>query len=45
MILHAIVEELAAAERAVAGGATVIQLRLKGRPTEEVVERGRPLLD
>jgi thiamine-phosphate diphosphorylase len=40
--LHAIVSDLATAERAVAGGATVVQLRLKGVPTDEVVERGRP---
>jgi thiamine-phosphate pyrophosphorylase len=38
--LHAIVEELETARAAVAGGATVVQLRLKGRPTDEVVERG-----
>lgn len=41
MRLHAIVEELETARAAVAGGATVVQLRLKGRPTDEVVERGR----
>jgi thiamine-phosphate pyrophosphorylase len=40
--LHAIVGDFQAAVRAVEGGATVIQLRLKGLPTEEVVERGRP---
>jgi thiamine-phosphate diphosphorylase len=39
--LHAIVEELEAARAAVAGGATVVQLRLKDKPTMEVVERGR----
>jgi thiamine-phosphate pyrophosphorylase len=38
--LHAIVEELDTARAAVAGGATVVQLRLKDRPTDEVVERG-----
>ena len=42
MKLHAIVSDLATAERAVEGGATVIQLRLKGAPTAEVVETGRP---
>lgn len=41
MRLHAIVEELETARAAVAGGATVVQLRLKGRSTDEVVERGR----
>ncbi len=45
MRLHAIVEDLATARVAVAGGATVVQLRLKGRPTDEVVERGRPFRD
>jgi len=39
--LHAIVRDLATAERAVEGGATVIQLRLKGASTAEVVEKGR----
>jgi len=41
--LHAIVSDLATAERAVEGGATVIQLRLKGVSTGMVVEWGRPL--
>jgi thiamine-phosphate pyrophosphorylase len=40
--LHAIVNDLATARAAVADGATVVQLRLKGRPTEEVVAAGRP---
>jgi len=39
--LHAIVEDLETAKAAVDGGATVIQLRLKDRSTDEVVERGR----
>jgi thiamine-phosphate pyrophosphorylase len=39
--LHAIVDELVTAERAVEGGATVIQLRLKDVPTAELVQRGR----
>ena len=42
MKLHAIVSDFQAAVLAVEGGATVIQLRLKGAPTEEVVETGRP---
>ena len=42
MKLHAIVEDVETAGAAVEGGATVVQLRLKGRPTAEVVERGRP---
>jgi thiamine-phosphate pyrophosphorylase len=43
--LHALVEDLETARGAVAGGATVVQLRLKGASTEEVVERGRTLRD
>ena len=34
-----------AAVRAVEGGATVIQLRLKGAPTGDVVETGKPFRD
>ncbi len=41
MRLHALVEDLGVAQAAVEGGATVIQWRLKGVPTLEVVERGR----
>jgi thiamine-phosphate pyrophosphorylase len=37
--VHAIVEDLESARRAVAAGATVVQLRVKA-PTEAVVERG-----
>jgi thiamine-phosphate pyrophosphorylase len=40
--LHAIVEDLETAEAAVAGGATVVQLRRKGAGTDELVEVGRP---
>jgi thiamine-phosphate diphosphorylase len=40
--LHALVEDLEAARAALAGGATVIQLRVKNVPTEELIERGRP---
>jgi thiamine-phosphate pyrophosphorylase len=39
--LHAIVEDLETARVAAEGGATVVQWRLKGLPTAEVVERGR----
>jgi thiamine-phosphate diphosphorylase len=39
--LHAIVADLEGAQDAVVGGATVVQLRLKGRSTDEVVEGGR----
>ena len=45
MRLHAIVEELDTARAAVEGGATVVQLRLKGASTEELVEAGRPFRD
>jgi thiamine-phosphate pyrophosphorylase len=41
MRLHAIVDDLETARIAAEGGATVIQLRLKGATTDEVVERGR----
>ncbi len=41
MILHALVDELETALVAVEGGATVVQWRLKGVPTLDVVERGR----
>lgn len=40
MIVHAIVDDLETARRAVAAGATVVQLRVKA-PTQAVVERGR----
>jgi thiamine-phosphate pyrophosphorylase len=43
--LHAIVTDFEAAVRAVEGGATVIQLRLKGAPTRDVIETGRPFRD
>lgn len=41
MRVHALVEDLDAAERAVAAGATVVQLRVKDAPTAELVRRGR----
>jgi thiamine-phosphate pyrophosphorylase len=40
MILHALVDDLETARRAVGAGATVVQLRVKGS-TEEIVARGR----
>jgi thiamine-phosphate pyrophosphorylase len=40
--LHVLVEDLDTARIAVEGGATVVQLRLKDVPTDELVERGRP---
>jgi thiamine-phosphate pyrophosphorylase len=43
--LHAIVEDIETARAAVAGGATVVQLRLKGAPTASVVGRGRPFCE
>lgn len=42
MKLHAIVEDLARAQDAVDGGATVVQLRRKGAPTAELVREGEP---
>jgi thiamine-phosphate pyrophosphorylase len=41
--LHAIVEDLETARAAVEGGVTVVQLRIKGASTDELVEAGRPL--
>ena len=43
MRLHAIVEDLETARAAVAGGATVVQLRRKGASTDELVEAGSPI--
>ena len=43
--LHALVSDEDTARRAAAGGATVVELRLKGAPTEEVVALGRALGD
>ena len=40
MRVHALVPDLATAERAVEGGATVVQLRLKDAPPSEVVRTG-----
>jgi thiamine-phosphate pyrophosphorylase len=45
MKLHAIVTGFETARAAVEGGATVVQLRLKGATTDEVVEAGRPFGD
>jgi thiamine-phosphate pyrophosphorylase len=42
--LHALVSDLATGRAAALGGATVLQLRLKGAPTAQVVELGRELL-
>ena len=42
MKLHAIVSDFQGAVIAVEGGATVVQLRIKGASTDEVVETGRP---
>jgi len=43
--VHAIVSDEATARAAAAGGATVVQLRLKGAPTAQVVDLGRALGD
>jgi thiamine-phosphate pyrophosphorylase len=45
MRVHAIVADEPTARAAAAGGATVVQLRLKGAPTAQVVELGRSLAD
>ena len=45
MRLHALVSDEATARRAAVGGATVVQLRLKEAPTEDVVALGRALGD
>jgi thiamine-phosphate diphosphorylase len=45
MRLHAIVADLETARAAVAAGATVVQLRVKGGSTEEVVAAGRGFSD
>ena len=45
MRLHAIVEDLETARAAVEGGATVVQLRLKGASTDKLVEAGAPFRD
>lgn len=42
MKLHAIVDDLETARVALEGGASVLQLRLKGATTEELIERGEP---
>ena len=42
--MHALVSELATAERALADGATVVQLRLKDAETAAVVAAGEPML-
>jgi thiamine-phosphate pyrophosphorylase len=43
--VHAIVSDAETARRAAAGGATVVQVRLKGASTPDVVELGRSLQD
>ena len=45
MTVHALVADAETARAAAAGGATVVQLRLKGAPTAHVVELGRSLAD
>jgi len=40
--LHALVSDPDTAKAAVEGGATVLQLRLKGKSTQELVDEGRP---
>lgn len=45
MKLHVLVDDLDTARAAVAEGATVVQLRVKGASTDELVERGKPFRD
>ena len=45
MKVHALVSGEELARTAAAGGATVVQLRLKGVPTAQIVELGRALAD
>ena len=45
MRVHALVSDAESARAAAAGGATVVQLRLKGAPTRQIVELGRALDD
>ena len=45
MNLHAIVSDLETAKAAVEGGATVVQLRLKDAPTDQVVAVGAAFRD
>jgi thiamine-phosphate pyrophosphorylase len=45
MILHALVDDLGVARVAIDGGATLIQLRLKGVSTFQRVEQGGPFRD
>jgi thiamine-phosphate pyrophosphorylase len=42
MKLHAVVDDLDTARTALEGGASVLQLRLKGASTEELIDRGAP---
>jgi thiamine-phosphate pyrophosphorylase len=43
--LHVLVEDAESARAAVAAGATVVQLRVKGASTDELVARGEPFRD
>jgi len=45
VILHAIVDDLRVARRAIDGGATHVQLRLKNLTTAELIAQGRPFRD
>ncbi len=45
MKLHVLVDDLGTARAAVSEGATVVQLRVKGASTDELVERGKPFRD
>ena len=45
MILHVLVDDLGVARRAIDGGATLVQLRLKGLSTDHLIEEGQPFRD
>jgi thiamine-phosphate pyrophosphorylase len=45
VILHALVDDLNVARAAINGGATLVQLRLKGLTTARLIEEGRPFRD
>jgi len=45
VILHALVDEPYVARAAIDGGATVVQLRLKGLSTDEIAKRGAPFAE
>jgi thiamine-phosphate pyrophosphorylase len=45
VILHVLVDDLGVARRAIDGGATLVQLRLKRLSTDQLIEEGQPFQD